>query len=233
MPRKHLHNKSEKSSDLSKTSVQKDHTTTEETNPKEMLVDEMVQATEVKEPGKSWSRKRRFIFALGFGLGAILAARLKPIVENQDIGVYVDSVREYLFHDLDLSTLLPSNISPDFIFNNLTSLLKTEQEIGDFLPGKQLVLEGVKAKHPVILVPGIISTGLESWSTSDCALKYFRKRLWGTATMLRAVLLDKQCWIQNMKLDPITGLDPTDVKLRAAQGLDAADYFITGYVSFT
>ena len=36
--------------------------------------------------------------------------------------------------------------------------------------------------------------------------------------MFRAVLLDKECWKDHMKLDPITGLDPPDVKLRAAQG---------------
>lgn len=30
-------------------------------------------------------------------------------------------------------------------------------------------------------------------------------------------------------LDKITGLDPPGVKLRSAQGFDAADFFITGY----
>ncbi|CAG8725284.1 3101_t:CDS:2, partial [Racocetra persica] len=47
--------------------------------------------------------------------------------------------------------------------------------------------------------------------------------------MFRAVLLDKECWESNMRLDPVTGLDPPDVKLRAAQGLDAADYLFPGY----
>ncbi|RKP07295.1 Lecithin:cholesterol/phospholipid:diacylglycerol acyltransferase [Thamnocephalis sphaerospora] len=89
--------------------------------------------------------------------------------------------------------------------------------------------EGLTAKHPVILVPGIISTGLENWGTSECSRKYFRHRMWGTVTMFRAVLLDKDCWTEHMRLDPDTGLDPPGVKLRAAQGLDAADYFIAGY----
>jgi phospholipid:diacylglycerol acyltransferase len=37
--------------------------------------------------------------------------------------------------------------------------------------------------------------------------------------MFRAVLLDKECWTKTMKLDSVTGLDPTNFKLRAAQGL--------------
>ena len=36
--------------------------------------------------------------------------------------------------------------------------------------------------------------------------------------MFRSVLLDKEIWTQHLKLDPITGLDPPDIKIRAAQG---------------
>ena len=32
-----------------------------------------------------------------------------------------------------------------------------------------------------------------------------------------------------MMLDPVTGLDPPDVKIRAAEGIDAASAFIQGY----
>ncbi|RKP36260.1 Lecithin:cholesterol acyltransferase-domain-containing protein [Dimargaris cristalligena] len=104
------------------------------------------------------------------------------------------------------------------------------QKIGDFQPGLNLVeTENLAANFPVVLIPGTISTGLESWGTSECSRRYFRQRMWGTLTMFRAVLLDKECWSEHMKLDPETGLDPPGVKLRAAQGLDAADYFISGY----
>ncbi|KAG0027919.1 hypothetical protein BGZ81_005162 [Podila clonocystis] len=44
-----------------------------------------------------------------------------------------------------------------------------------------------------------------------------------------AVLLDKECWISNMRLDSDTGLDPEGIRLRAAQGLEAADYLVPGY----
>lgn len=39
----------------------------------------------------------------------------------------------------------------------------------------------------------------------------------------------KEAWIRAMSLDPDTGLDPPGSKVRAAQGLDAAAYFLQGY----
>ncbi len=89
--------------------------------------------------------------------------------------------------------------------------------------------QGIVAKHPVIMIPGVISTGLESWGTEEGSRQYFRKRLWGSWTMMRALVLDKASWKHHIMLDHDTGLDPPGVKLRAAQGFDAADFFITGY----
>ncbi len=83
--------------------------------------------------------------------------------------------------------------------------------------------------HPVIMIPGVISTGLESWGTGEESRQYFRKRLWGSWTMMRALILDKQGWKKHLMLDKQTGLDPPGIKLRAAQGFDATDFFITGY----
>ena len=65
--------------------------------------------------------------------------------------------------------------------------------------------------HPAICIISNIS----------CSLSF-------TLAMFKAVLLDKDCWITNMRLDPKTGLDPEGVRLRAAQGLEAADYFVQG-----
>ena len=89
--------------------------------------------------------------------------------------------------------------------------------------------EGIEAKFPVIMIPGVISTGLESWGTEEKSRQYFRKRLWGSWSMMRAMVLDKASWKRHIMLDKLTGLDPRGVKLRAAQGFDAADFFITGY----
>ena len=79
------------------------------------------------------------------------------------------------------------------------------------------------------MIPGVISTGLESWGTDESSRQYFRKRLWGSWSMMRALVLDKASWKRHIVLDKDTGLDPPGVKLRAAQGFDAADFFITGY----
>lgn len=87
----------------------------------------------------------------------------------------------------------------------------------------------MRAKYPVIMVPGVISTGLESWGTANKSRPYFRKRLWGSWSMMRALVLDKEEWKRHIMLDKHTGLDPPGIKLRAAQGFDATDFFITGY----
>lgn len=79
------------------------------------------------------------------------------------------------------------------------------------------------------MVPGVISTGLESWSTTNKSRPFFRKRLWGSWSMMRSLVLDKEEWKRQLMLDKHTGLDPPGVKLRAAQGFDATDFFITGY----
>ena len=47
--------------------------------------------------------------------------------------------------------------------------------------------------------------------------------------MLRTMILDKTCWLKYIMLDPETGLDPPNIKLRAAQGFEAADFFVAGY----
>jgi phospholipid:diacylglycerol acyltransferase len=98
-----------------------------------------------------------------------------------------------------------------------------------FAVGLQLKSQGIEAKHPVVMIPGVISTGLESWGTADESRQYFRKRLWGSWSMMRALVMDKAGWKNHIMLDKKTGLDPPNIKLRAAQGFDATDFFITGY----
>lgn len=93
--------------------------------------------------------------------------------------------------------------------------------------GTEAKNQGVFAHHPVIMIPGVISTGLESWGTEPESRQYFRKRLWGSWSMMRALVMDKAGWKKHIMLDKHTGLDPPGIKLRAAQGFDAADFFIT------
>lgn len=46
-------------------------------------------------------------------------------------------------------------------------------------PGVKLAKDGLRAKHPVVFVPGIVTGGLELWEGHACAEGLFRKRLWG------------------------------------------------------
>jgi hypothetical protein len=96
------------------------------------------------------------------------------------------------------------------------------------------------------------ATQRNSYATTN--RKHFRMRIWGTVTMMQKLLLDKQCWLDHVMLDkyiiasplaPLlsfltqqmnnathcreTGLDPEGIKLRAATGLEAADYLFPGY----
>jgi len=133
--------------------------------------------------------------------------------------------------DLSMDSLL--DVLPAGFVSDARDLARGEREAvnyDSFQVGLNLVSQGVRANHPVIMVPGVISTGLESWGTTNASRQYFRKRLWGSWSMMRALVLDKEGWKKHIMLDKKTGLDPPDgIKLRAAQGFDAADFFITGY----
>ncbi|KAK4365639.1 hypothetical protein RND71_013519 [Anisodus tanguticus] len=94
-------------------------------------------------------------------------------------------------------------------------------------PGVKLRNEGLKAKHPVVFVPGIVTCGLELWEGHQCAEGLFRKRLWGGT--FGEVYKRPLCWAEHMSLDNESGLDPPGIRVRPVAGLVAADYFAPGY----
>ena len=96
-------------------------------------------------------------------------------------------------------------------------------------PGQAALEPGRRPKHPVVIVPGFISSGLELWDGLQCGKHFFRQRMWGTPAMATAYFANRQCWMQHMRLDPVTGLDPAGIKLRAVSGLEAVDWFVPGY----
>ena len=93
-------------------------------------------------------------------------------------------------------------------------------------PGYQLAQEGATANFPVVIIPGFVTSGLEVWTSRECAKKYFRQRIWTGLDSARALFTDKNCWREHVALDPYTGKDPEGIRLRAAQGFEAADYFM-------
>jgi phospholipid:diacylglycerol acyltransferase len=207
----------------SDTSVALDAETPEETTVRE-LADQDGRKIEVIHHHKTKTRKRKTtaIFLLGSLFGIILAgffAKNNDLISFPEIGeLSMDS-----FFDV-----LPAGLVKD-----MRDLVKGERDFLEtydaFSVGTKAVQEGLHAQYPMVMIPGVISTGLESWGTSNISRPFFRKRLWGSWSMMRALVLEKEVWKKHIMLDKHTGLDPPDVKLRAAQGFDATDFFITGY----
>ncbi|KAH8844229.1 hypothetical protein MCOR27_007167 [Pyricularia oryzae] len=175
---------------------------------------------------KPRTRKRRntFIFLLGSLSGIIAAgfAKTNDLIDFPEIG------------DLGMSMDSLLDVLPAGLVKDMSDLVRGERDFVDsssepFSVGVKAKTEGLQAHFPVVMVPGVISTGLESWGTANSSRPYFRKRLWGSWTMMRALVLDKEAWKRHVMLDKVTGLDPPGIKLRAAQGFDATDFFITGY----
>ncbi|KZV42615.1 phospholipid:diacylglycerol acyltransferase 2 [Dorcoceras hygrometricum] len=94
-------------------------------------------------------------------------------------------------------------------------------------PGERLRRSGTTALHPVVLVPGIVTGGLELWEGRPCSDGLFRKRLWGGS--FTEVFKRPMCWLEHLSLNNETGLDPPGIRVRAVPGLVEADYFAPGY----
>ncbi|GAA5804463.1 hypothetical protein HPULCUR_009957 [Helicostylum pulchrum] len=180
-----------------------------------------------QRPFYRWKRFN-FIVGVSVGLIAMYAASTTPVARN------LDAFQDYLLlqlADMDLTHIFPQSDMMDEFLGNFTNMIKpTPPTEASFMPAEQYKDElGLNPHFPVVMIPGIVSSGLESWGTLEKSKKYFRKRIWGTMTMVRSVLLDKESWIEHIMLDPETGLDPPGYKVRAVHGVEAADYFITGY----
>ncbi|CAG8592849.1 4055_t:CDS:10 [Dentiscutata heterogama] len=186
------------------------------------------------EEERPFFTRKRVVFTAGIIFGIFIASFLAP--QGSDFHLFSSYIADS-FSDLDISSILPANILVEELFGNITLFLKPNislLEDTEFMPGLNLAQEGVQANFPVFLIPGIVSTKVgvplivhDHTLERECG--GLLVRLCAQQTMFRAVLLDKECWENNMKLDPVTGLDPPDIKLRAAQGLDAADYLFPGY----
>ncbi|XP_039006988.1 phospholipid:diacylglycerol acyltransferase 1-like [Hibiscus syriacus] len=94
-------------------------------------------------------------------------------------------------------------------------------------PGVKLRKEGLTANHPVVLVPGIVTGGLELWEGRQCAEGLLGKRLWGGS--FGEFYKRPLCWLEHISLDNETGFDPSGIRVRPVAGLAAADYFARGY----
>ncbi|KAJ5943921.1 hypothetical protein N7516_004089 [Penicillium verrucosum] len=189
---------------------------------KEQLHAEVVDTKATQLVVKPRSKRRNgFIFMLGGIFGIFVAL----FFANQQEVISLDSLM-----DLNLDSWIDA--IPQGIVSDVKEFSQHERDTvsyDSFAVGLHLRSMGVEAKHPVVMIPGVISTGLESWGTGETSRQYFRRRLWGSWSMMRALVMDKAEWKNHVMLDRDTGLDPPGIKLRAAQGFDATDFFITGY----
>ncbi|KAF7555045.1 hypothetical protein G7046_g6653 [Stylonectria norvegica] len=176
----------------------------------------------VEHVHKTRKRRNGVIFLLGSLFGIVAAGFF---ASNNNLIDFPE------FTELSVDSIL--DVLPAGLVKDMKDIVQGEREVAEksdsFAVGLKAHAEGLDAYHPMIMIPGVISTGLESWGTANISRAYFRKRLWGSWTMMRALVMDKEIWKRHIMLDKRTGLDPPMVKLRAAQGFDATDFFITGY----
>ncbi|CAI5758755.1 unnamed protein product [Candida verbasci] len=186
---------------------------------------------------KKIHESRRVMFILGIVLGLILtvffstkssfSADLEQFVNLDQLNNLFDDFKNW-------QNILPTSIQSYLRDVNDKSDDNLHGSADSFSVGIRLKsTKNFTSKYNVVMVPGVISTGLESWGTTttgDCpSISYFRKRLWGSFFMLRTMILEKGCWLKHIQLDEETGLDPPNIKVRAAQGFEAADFFMAGY----
>lgn len=115
-----------------------------------------------------------------FIVGGLVGLFIAGLARNQDI------VNLELIQDLRLENIIDA--IPAGILKEANDITKREKETisyDAFSTGLALKEEGLGVKHAVVMIPGVISTGLESWGTSELSRPYFRKRLWGSWSMLR------------------------------------------------
>lgn len=144
-------------------------------------------------------------------------SKLKQQVSDIDVHALLPDGTKVRDYWKDLETKFQNDFTRD-------AISKEQVEVG-----KNLRAKGLRAKHPVVIIPGFTSSGLESWCFEDCGDEHCRSRIWGTMSMVRTLVREPKRWLAHMVLDEETGLDPPNIKIRASQGLEAADYFVGGY----
>ncbi|KIY63217.1 phospholipid:diacylglycerol acyltransferase [Cylindrobasidium torrendii FP15055 ss-10] len=191
------------------------------------VADLKLKAREAAEKSRSFYATRRFLFTLGILFGLAIGF---TFIERSDIE-HLQGQLMLAMDQYDISIPDFSRVETEYLRlkSNIPEVWKLNNDGREFAVGESIAQRGLSAEYPVVLIPGVISTGLESWSTTPEHRPFFRQRVWGGVNMLSQVLFNRDKWITAMLLDPVTGLDPPGAKVRAAEGIDAASSFIQGY----
>ncbi|KAG9312062.1 Lecithin:cholesterol acyltransferase-domain-containing protein [Chiua virens] len=202
----------------------------EEAARQAMLYDAQVHELK-KRSQRRFIFKARFLFPFGILLGVLLGFILIQPHDIQDMQAHL----LLLMQDYDISLRLPEfDFSPVAVEwgrlrSNIPEVWKLNNDGREFQVGEAMKARGLTAQYPVVVVPGIISTSLVSWSTAPEYRPFFREKVWGGFNMLSQVVFNRERWMTAMMLDPDTGLDSPGAKVRAAEGINAASSFMTGY----
>lgn len=138
--------------------------------------------------------------------------------------------KEFRWEDAVLQNVIPSIEQSWWKLNESIPLGYLTQE--KKRPGFQLKQQGAAANYPVVLIPGFVTSGLEVWGGKECARKHFRQRFWAALGGAASFFMERDCWLEHMTLDPYTGGDPENIRMRAAEGFEAADYFLANFWVF-
>ncbi|KAH9996664.1 Lecithin:cholesterol acyltransferase-domain-containing protein [Russula compacta] len=163
----------------------------------------------------------RFLFPLGIILGVVLGLIFVEPSSLPDIPGHFSVFLE----DYDISLSLPqidlSHVQAEWkrLISTIPEPWKLNTDGREFQVGDAIKARGLEANHPVVLIPGVISTSLESWSTSPEYRAFFRQKVWGGFPMISQVTFNREKWMSMLLLDPV----------RASEGFDAASSFIQGY----
>jgi len=154
---------------------------------------------------------------------------LSPVAERviPELQHRLELFESRMLDTIEMAKLMAPNFNETLFWRdvNASEHMVTTQE--KLRPGFQHAQKhGANSKHPVVMVPGFVTSGLEVWKGKSCMKNFFRERVWGGLAPALKILRDRSCIMENMALDPFTGGDPKDIKLRSSQGFAAADYFI-------
>lgn len=172
--------------------------------------------------------RKRYVFFGGIALGALIVTWTNQRSIRRGLAAIPDSFEGIdltltLFDSMDLTSLTEA-----FTLAPAREWLSGKTEA--FRIGNDVYNRGQRKHHAVVLIPGIISSGLESWSTGPPEmLPLFRTRIWSSTSMLKAIITSQATWIKAMSLDPDTGLDRQYYRTRAVQGVEAASSFMPGF----
>lgn len=131
-------------------------------------------ATKYLPPSKPWTAVRgEFLKRIGlFCVCTVVAVYLRAIPLRAIPGAFQNRVEKSIPPWLNSSMHLLNGNVPAL---NYTSFGNARKESPS--PGALAKKEGRTPKHPVVIVPGFVSSGLELWEGLTCGKHFFRQRM--------------------------------------------------------